>query len=570
MGGTTEEKLPFTETAQAPVKRRLLKTRTGCRTCKLRKVKCDEEKPHCKRCTSTGRRCDGYTHSRLIKATQGASHGQHGTFTDEKLETPRSLTKRLGNSPRQSSVVLQRKSNHSLTFRLVRPAEAGSSLDARELRSYQYFKERTSSDLSSIYDEVFWQRIVFQMSSGDTALRHAVAALGALHESLNSFFNATIPLAYAESQRLFAWQQCNKAIRRLKYHTENRPNIGVALVASILFSTFEFLENRCESGIDQIDAGAGVLYQWRQSVTTVRQTKSELDLVEGQLAPMLTRCKASMGRFLTPPNRLTPPDIKPSTFLVVNWGTRSPVEDLWKPLSGMFDGMQHAKESLWALYDVICSSILSIASVPNHPQLGMAVSKGHDLLRAWRAKFTNYVETQMSSAEFADPDRQRSFRNASQVLQMHCYVFSIIVSTLPIVNEDVFDDHLEDFKKIISLTQTFLELEEEQKKALGCDLPHRNSFSFDLGILPPLWVVASRCRDPAVRRAAFRLFYLGRRREGVWGSVMMAMCVHRLIYIEECGLAKIQRAKEIPLENRIRLVMVRYEPGSMSERIPKR
>ncbi|KAH4069175.1 hypothetical protein HBH98_012240 [Parastagonospora nodorum] len=36
------------------------KNRSGCKTCKIRKVKCDEEKPFCKRCTSTGRTCDGY------------------------------------------------------------------------------------------------------------------------------------------------------------------------------------------------------------------------------------------------------------------------------------------------------------------------------------------------------------------------------------------------------------------------------------------------------------------------------------------------------------------------------
>ncbi|KAJ9486494.1 hypothetical protein VN97_g6839 [Penicillium thymicola] len=31
-------------------------------TCKIRRVKCDEEKPHCRRCISTGRQCDGYPH----------------------------------------------------------------------------------------------------------------------------------------------------------------------------------------------------------------------------------------------------------------------------------------------------------------------------------------------------------------------------------------------------------------------------------------------------------------------------------------------------------------------------
>lgn len=40
--------------------KRLLKVRTGCVTCEIRKVKCDEGKPFCKRCCETGRNCDGY------------------------------------------------------------------------------------------------------------------------------------------------------------------------------------------------------------------------------------------------------------------------------------------------------------------------------------------------------------------------------------------------------------------------------------------------------------------------------------------------------------------------------
>lgn len=36
------------------------KVRTGCLTCKIRHKRCDETKPDCYRCTSTGRKCDGY------------------------------------------------------------------------------------------------------------------------------------------------------------------------------------------------------------------------------------------------------------------------------------------------------------------------------------------------------------------------------------------------------------------------------------------------------------------------------------------------------------------------------
>ena len=535
MGGTTEQKMPIQQVARVAAKRKLLKTRTGCKTCKIRKVKCDELKPYCKRCSSTGRRCDGYTQPPPVEARQGKPHDQHCTSTAHGQDT----------------------------LRLFTPAQPEISTDSKELRSYQYFQERTSSELSSPYDEVFWQDIVLQISYQQIALRHAVAALGALHESLNSIYNATIPLSYAESQRHFAWRQCNKAIRLLRDGTGTSPSISVALVASILFSTFEFLENRCESGLDQIDAGEGVLHQWRQSVTTI-QTKSELDLVEGHLAPMLARCKNSTTRFLTPTN-----DIPPLT-LMVNWGTRALIEDLGRALPDLFEGVQHARDSLWSLYDVISSSTISMTSVPNHPQLAIAVRKGEELLRAWRIKFAQYREIQMASIPLEDPDRLRTFRKAANVLQIHSYVFSVIVSTLSTEKEDVFDDHLEEFRKIVSLTRTFIELDEEQKKSQGCNLSGRTSFSFDLGVIPPLWVVSSRCRDPGVRREALRLLFLARRREGVWSSVLLAMCVQKLIHIEESGIAEVRVAKDIHLGNRIRVLMIRYEPGRMGTKSSRR
>ncbi|KAJ8116162.1 hypothetical protein OPT61_g2350 [Boeremia exigua] len=34
--------------------------KTGCTTCRIRKVKCDETKPSCRRCVDSGRTCDGY------------------------------------------------------------------------------------------------------------------------------------------------------------------------------------------------------------------------------------------------------------------------------------------------------------------------------------------------------------------------------------------------------------------------------------------------------------------------------------------------------------------------------
>src|SRR5438045_9555137 len=41
-------------------KRKITRTRTGCQTCRDRKVKCGEEKPQCANCVRTNHVCPGY------------------------------------------------------------------------------------------------------------------------------------------------------------------------------------------------------------------------------------------------------------------------------------------------------------------------------------------------------------------------------------------------------------------------------------------------------------------------------------------------------------------------------
>lgn len=55
-------------TAIAPSKtKRTTRTRTGCYTCRVRRIKCDETKPICKRCSIADKYCDGYMYQDSIK-----------------------------------------------------------------------------------------------------------------------------------------------------------------------------------------------------------------------------------------------------------------------------------------------------------------------------------------------------------------------------------------------------------------------------------------------------------------------------------------------------------------------
>ncbi|KAF2176527.1 hypothetical protein K469DRAFT_606836 [Zopfia rhizophila CBS 207.26] len=71
----------MTDTDVAPKRstKRRVKGRSGCTTCRKRKIKCDENKPSCQKCITTGRTCDGYespfilfTSESLEKASAGS------------------------------------------------------------------------------------------------------------------------------------------------------------------------------------------------------------------------------------------------------------------------------------------------------------------------------------------------------------------------------------------------------------------------------------------------------------------------------------------------------------------
>jgi hypothetical protein len=60
-----------------------------------------------------------------------------------------------------------------------------------------------------------------------------------------------------------------------------------------------------------------------------------------------------------------------------------------------------------------------------------------------------------------------------------------------------------------------------------------------------------RCRDPDERRHAIAMLRSAYRREGVWDGFAAAAVLERAVEIEEEGLAKVEKASDVPDEQRI-------------------
>ncbi|PYI11241.1 hypothetical protein BO78DRAFT_446145 [Aspergillus sclerotiicarbonarius CBS 121057] len=87
---------------RAPPNRQTRRFRTGCKTCKARRIQCDETKPECNACVDKGRVCPGYqkelkwsTKHELATSNAGC-HDRPSKMRNVKFMTPRSVTDTSG------------------------------------------------------------------------------------------------------------------------------------------------------------------------------------------------------------------------------------------------------------------------------------------------------------------------------------------------------------------------------------------------------------------------------------------------------------------------------------------
>jgi hypothetical protein len=146
-------------------------------------VKCDETRPVCLRCTSGWHVCDGY--ATVTPVVGGPSFDIHG-------------------SPQSK-------------------------------RSFAFFVQRTSTQLAGFFGSDFWERHVLQAAYHESAVCHAIVAIGSLHELSEQ------QVVITDTNKSFALEQYNLAIRDLlvPLSQNGKRGIDVCLIACVLFTCIE-------------------------------------------------------------------------------------------------------------------------------------------------------------------------------------------------------------------------------------------------------------------------------------------------------------------------------------------
>ncbi|KAJ5564158.1 hypothetical protein N7513_000400 [Penicillium frequentans] len=187
-------------------RRSMPKVRTGCATCKTRKVKCDEQRPKCHRCVSTGRSCPGYPQ---------AAHSQ----PEIKM--------------------------YNIPFKVP-----GSRTD-RELLHY-YCCEAADS-ISRFSENTLWKHLILQRSQDQPVIRNSLVTLSCLYRDYS----------FSESPRLEVSvkhiQLITRSHSQLRAHLARDASAEVALICSLIFYTFECLIGNVQQALWHLDQGLNIL-----------------------------------------------------------------------------------------------------------------------------------------------------------------------------------------------------------------------------------------------------------------------------------------------------------------------
>lgn len=152
---------------------------------RVRRLKCDETRPACLRCTSTGRSCDGY--SALAIA-------------DLPFDIP------------------------------------GTE---QERHSYHYFRLQTATAILGSQDASYWTTSLLQLSYSQPAVKHALVAMASIHEALEStgWSLQANDNERGRALRLFSWKQYNDAIHEvLRATATNSMPLEILIVLCLLVS----------------------------------------------------------------------------------------------------------------------------------------------------------------------------------------------------------------------------------------------------------------------------------------------------------------------------------------------
>ncbi|OOF93840.1 hypothetical protein ASPCADRAFT_209077 [Aspergillus carbonarius ITEM 5010] len=445
------------------------RSRRGCITCRIRRIKCDEQKPVCLRCTSTGRRCDGYM--------------------------PMPYTLRIAKQLTQMTA-------------FVNPAES---------RALEFFFRKSAAHLAGYFGASFWTRTVLQLSLTEPTIRHAIAAIGLLYEVEGT--SAGLVAAGHTSRTDLALHLYNRGIRT----TIDKASTGIdavplVIIASILFASVEFLRQNASAAASHVLNGLNLVRTWRQHRDRLQPAgSSRAHWVDIELTPILlcfsvnTYEHAGLKHLIRAPREkvhVHPMDDRGQLMLGRRFSTlpeaRLGLLDLILYLIGTFQDWDQLTKQ---------------ARLPSPPLASWAVSV-RQAAEQWKVKFEALVQRKESTWGPGE-------RNELDATRMLWYCIRLGTDRYRFATESGWDDSRATFEDIIEIAERLLADSERYPDKLS------KTLNLDCQMLYPLQAVVWKCRWPHLRRRGLDLLRRIPKQELVFSAPNYYIVCSRIMEMEE-------------------------------------
>ncbi len=442
-----------------------VKVRTGCITCKERKIKCTEEKPTCSRCTRSGQQCGGY------------KVPQTWLFHSRKERDIAAKDFNIKRSPSWSCILLP---------------------DETDRRSFDFYVDQTAPILSAYFGYSFWSRTLPQASFHEPVIKDMVLATSSLIESNE------LRLSLLEDNLVY---QANykRAIRRMT--SEKAPSTEYILMACLLLACCDFCLGEFQTGMQHIMSGVSILDEWyRSRYLNSDVAAPEANLILTELAPLFASIVLKIPTYglslglhpgmilkLVPSRELTH---VPKTFSNIHQarhvldGIAHHVIKLMEPQADLLEQgscLPQMKDSLLR-YDIALSSF----------ERSLSKMK-RDLLAMWLS-----------------------------LLRAHQRVLTITAKVFPFFHGSpaVYEPFQSEFEAVLKEYSQFIMARPRNsmlsQSAMHCD---SNRLQWHLGFIPPLAFVATKCPKPQTALEAIRELRLLKVQERSWDSCTAASAV---------------------------------------------
>lgn len=487
--------------------------------CRIRRIKCDEQKPACYKCVHTGRTCSGY-------GDPGQATGNDDVVAQSRFR------------------IVQHVPDISKATRMWQIPQSPDLLQEREYLSLEFFQISTTLCFGSGIGDFLLQAV-----HNEPILKTIAIALGSLHRS---FVHEKNMHSINNEETLFILINYNKAIRQLVSIDPRASYKGndTFLIACILFFCFECLQGNFKPAFQHAVSGLKIIKQQQLmadmsgagAYIPVEKITLLFSILENQVLEIENE------GILT--SELRPAS---SPFLYQTrdtmWISRD-IEDIFVSFQFLYNRFTRVLSICDSLNEPTSEIFPEFLADTQRAQLECVQVRAD--IEVWISVFEHWLE---------QPGSRENDSDSVKILRVWRIIIGIFLKIPLPISEIDWDNFTDEFSAVNFLVSNLVnapsqsilsgqasstipkygsrqEVTASRASSLPEILPRPSKaktsiFSLSLGVVTPLYICATRCRKSSVRYHSLGLMSYCQRREGLWDSDLAARIAKRIVAIEE-------------------------------------